>query len=93
MGIIKLGGRGKNNARESKKVGKQAREAERKRAKVLRLLRDPKWADRSTNWVAMQAGVSWLFADKVRIELDGDAPPKKRKSRAGQLFDPYTERK
>jgi hypothetical protein len=90
--VVRLGN-GRRSRRESKAESKLAREVRRKRDRVLRLLNDPKWSDRSTNWIAMMAGVSWLFADKVRIEFDGDAAPRKRESRSGQMCDPYAERK
>jgi hypothetical protein len=42
-----------------------------KRRRVERLLQDPVWAQRSTNWIARQARVSWAFADQVREQLGG----------------------
>ncbi len=57
----------------------------RKRRRVVRLLRSPKWASRSTNWIAMMAGVSWLFADKIRCEVEQDRPIT-RESRSGRQY-------
>ena len=53
---------------------KREKSWERKRRRVIRYLSQPKWATRSTNWIALRAGVSWLFADKIRAELEGTAP-------------------
>lgn len=68
-------------------------DTEEKRRRVLRLLADPVWAGRSTNWIAREAGVSWLFADKVRVLHDGDGVPDKREARDGSSHPPYSGRR
>ena len=49
----------------------------KKRRQVERLLRNPKWRTRSTNWIAQQTGLSWLFVDKVRTQMTEDSNAKR----------------
>lgn len=86
MGIVRIGRvrRGASPCRQT---------PQDKRERVLRLLRDPAWANRSTNWIAREAKVSWLFADKVRTLHEGDATPGKRTARDGSTHPPYTEKR
>ncbi len=62
-----------------------AEQIEEKRQRVLALLADPAWADKSTTCIAKEAGVSWLFADKVRIQYQ-PTPPEKRTTSIGTKF-------
>lgn len=85
MGIVRIGrGRGRGTIPDG---------PQEKRARVLRLLRDPVWSTRSTNWIAREARVSWLFADKVRTVYEGDEVPGRRMARDGSKHPPYTERR
>lgn len=36
---------------------------------VYRMLKDKKWQNRSTNWIAKQAGTSWNYVNRMRAKL------------------------
>lgn len=62
-----------------------------KKARVKRLLSSKAWRERSTNWIASVAKVSWGFADKIRQLLGGR--PVRVKTRNGRLVAANRRRK
>jgi hypothetical protein len=52
---------------------------------VEMLLRDPEWAQRSNNWVGLQAGVTHPLVRKIRLQLNILRPDDKRQGRDGKI--------
>lgn len=72
---------------------KERRTHAERRAVLSALLADPIWQERSTSWLAAEAGTSWYLADRVRTELDKLNPDIKRQSLNGKRYPTTLGRK